>query len=377
MITSWPRETRSVPSVSGESIAFPPGLSVIDSTSMRGSAASSCAIVITRRLLSVVISPRLVTTSAATTKAPGRASFSRNVIIVAPPAFSISVCLIYDRRMADLQVLNDETALTVERVCEAIVPGSARVRPVVYVDALLAHMDEGTRGAALAAFATVASGEIEQHVRTPEFAWVRVLAIEAFYSDFVAPERMRPARGPRSTSTPRSPRGWRRTGRTWESDERAVRRRRRRLRCGRRRRGGRARRPRSYVLLLEFGPHLTAADFTRWEAKATHDLWWPIRFALIDGGAGGAMPLLGGRCVGGTTTINTKVALRAHEKDYAKWHEASGIVGSGGAPFGAGELDPHYGGSSRGSACESAATGARACARSSRRSARSARRSSR
>jgi len=97
------------------------------------------------------------------------------------------------------------------------------------------------------------------------------------------------------------------------------------------------------VLLLELGPHLTAADFTRWEAKATHDLWWPIRFAPINGGAGGAMPLLGGRCVGGTTTVNTKVALRAHEKDYAKWHEASGIVGSGGgAPFGASDLDPHY-----------------------------------
>jgi hypothetical protein len=25
------------------------------------------------------------------------------------------------------------------------------------------------------------------------------------------------------------------------------------------------------------------------EAKATHDLFWPIRFALIDGGAGGAV----------------------------------------------------------------------------------------
>ena len=46
--------------------------------------------------------------------------------------------------MADRQVLDDEKALTVERVCEAIVPGSARVRPVVYVDALLARMDEGT-----------------------------------------------------------------------------------------------------------------------------------------------------------------------------------------------------------------------------------------
>ena len=96
------------------------------------------------------------------------------------------------------------------------------------------------------------------------------------------------------------------------------------------------------VLLLELGPHLTAADFTRWEAKATHDLWWPMRFALIDGGAGGAMPLLGGRCVGGTTTVNTKVALRATDEDYAKWYEAAGIVGSGGAPFGASDLDPHY-----------------------------------
>jgi choline dehydrogenase-like flavoprotein len=96
------------------------------------------------------------------------------------------------------------------------------------------------------------------------------------------------------------------------------------------------------VLLLELGPHKTAADFTRWEAKATHDLWWPVRFAPINGGAGGVIPMLGGRCVGGTTTVNTKVALRAHAKDYAKWHDASGIVGSGGAPFGASDLDPHY-----------------------------------
>jgi choline dehydrogenase-like flavoprotein len=77
------------------------------------------------------------------------------------------------------------------------------------------------------------------------------------------------------------------------------------------------------VLLLELGPHLTAADFTRWEAKAAHDLWWPIRFAPINGGPS-AVALLGGRCVGGTTTINTKVALRADERDFAKWHEASG-----------------------------------------------------
>ena len=96
------------------------------------------------------------------------------------------------------------------------------------------------------------------------------------------------------------------------------------------------------VLLLELGPHRTAADFTRWEAKAAHDLWWPIRFALIDGGAGGAVALIGGRCVGGSTTINTKVALRAHAKDLAKWHEASGLVGAGGTPFAEADLAPHY-----------------------------------
>jgi hypothetical protein len=89
--------------------------------------------------------------------------------------------------MADLQVIDAETATLVGRVCDAIVPGSARVRPEVYVDALLARMDEPTRGAALDAFATVADGEIADRVGTPEFMWVRALAIEAFYSDFVAP----------------------------------------------------------------------------------------------------------------------------------------------------------------------------------------------
>ena len=89
--------------------------------------------------------------------------------------------------MADLQVLDVETARMVEQVCDAIVPGSARVRPAVYVDAKLAQLDEGTRAAALAAFASVAGGELADHAGTPDFLWVRALAIEAFYSDFVAP----------------------------------------------------------------------------------------------------------------------------------------------------------------------------------------------
>jgi len=89
--------------------------------------------------------------------------------------------------MAGLRVLDDDAARMVERVCDAIVPGSARVQPQVYVDALLAAMDEPTRTAALAAFTAVSSGSIDDHAGTPDFMWVRALAIEAFYSDFVAP----------------------------------------------------------------------------------------------------------------------------------------------------------------------------------------------
>ncbi len=89
--------------------------------------------------------------------------------------------------MSDLQVLDAETARMVEGVCDAIVPGSARVGPAVYVDALLARMDDGTRAAAIAAFASLAGGDLAAQAGTPGFLWVRALAIEAFYSDFVAP----------------------------------------------------------------------------------------------------------------------------------------------------------------------------------------------
>jgi choline dehydrogenase-like flavoprotein len=94
------------------------------------------------------------------------------------------------------------------------------------------------------------------------------------------------------------------------------------------------------VLLLETGPHVTAAEFTRWEAKATHDLWWPLRLAFQPDGE--PVAFLAGRCVGGTTTINTKVALRAHERDVAKWHPATGLTSGAGEPFAAADLQPYY-----------------------------------
>ncbi|MGH2851853.1 MAG: GMC family oxidoreductase N-terminal domain-containing protein [Solirubrobacteraceae bacterium] len=97
------------------------------------------------------------------------------------------------------------------------------------------------------------------------------------------------------------------------------------------------------VLLLELGPLRTAVDFHRWEAHATHDLWWPIRFAMPAGEWGpGPVALVAGRCVGGSTTINTKVAMRADAVDLAKWHEASGLLGAHGEPFGEADIAPHY-----------------------------------
>ncbi len=91
------------------------------------------------------------------------------------------------------------------------------------------------------------------------------------------------------------------------------------------------------VLLLESGPHRTAADFTRWEAHATHDLWWPLAMAEPAGSdPAPPLPLFRGHCVGGTTTINTKVALRPTDQDYAKWYAAAG------AEFTPAEMDPWF-----------------------------------
>ena len=89
------------------------------------------------------------------------------------------------------------------------------------------------------------------------------------------------------------------------------------------------------VLLLEAGPHKTAADYMRWEARASHELWWPPAFAEPQAAPGPPLILFRGRCVGGTTVINTKVALRPDDQDYSKWQEA-------GAPFrDVGDLRPY------------------------------------
>lgn len=92
-----------------------------------------------------------------------------------------------------MKTLDAERAAAVEALCELIVPGSRRVGPVVYVDALLTGMPPAARDGALAAIdalapaAAVGAEALAAHERTPEFAFVRALAVEAYYSDFVAP----------------------------------------------------------------------------------------------------------------------------------------------------------------------------------------------
>jgi hypothetical protein len=91
------------------------------------------------------------------------------------------------------EVLDDDRRATVSALCELIVPGSARVGPEVYIEAILARMPDPVREQTLAAvdaLADAAEGGAEalrEHAATPEFLMFRALAVEAFYSDFVAP----------------------------------------------------------------------------------------------------------------------------------------------------------------------------------------------
>jgi choline dehydrogenase-like flavoprotein len=97
------------------------------------------------------------------------------------------------------------------------------------------------------------------------------------------------------------------------------------------------------VLLLEAGGHYVAADFVRWESRAGHDYWWPLGFAFPTGDPGlGPVVLISGCCVGGSTTINTKVALRATQRELDKWHAASGLCNQRGEAISCADLDPYY-----------------------------------
>jgi hypothetical protein len=89
--------------------------------------------------------------------------------------------------------LDPHRSAVLASLCEAIVPGSARVEPVVYIDAVMGFMPPLQVEAIIAAIdaleVPLAGGPeaLAPVALTPEFQMVRALAAEAFYSDFVAP----------------------------------------------------------------------------------------------------------------------------------------------------------------------------------------------
>jgi hypothetical protein len=97
-----------------------------------------------------------------------------------------------------LKALDEKRVAAIEALCELMVPGSKGVGSVVYIDAVLANMPAPVCDHALEAIDALApaSGNAEalaEQERTPEFAFIRALACEAYYSDFVAPGKVGPS----------------------------------------------------------------------------------------------------------------------------------------------------------------------------------------
>jgi hypothetical protein len=94
---------------------------------------------------------------------------------------------------SELRNLDPDRAAVLASLCEAIVPGCTRVGPLVYIDALMSRMAGPEREAlvasidALSGMADGGADALREHAMTPAFLQIRALAIEAFYSDFVAP----------------------------------------------------------------------------------------------------------------------------------------------------------------------------------------------
>ena len=94
---------------------------------------------------------------------------------------------------SELRNLDPDRAAVLDALCETIVPGSRRVGPVVYIDALMSQMAPGEREAVLTSLDALADAAgdgaeaLAPHALTPGFLQIRALAVEAFYSDFVAP----------------------------------------------------------------------------------------------------------------------------------------------------------------------------------------------
>ncbi|MDN3357363.1 GMC family oxidoreductase [Actinomadura sp. DC4] len=236
-------------------------------------------------------------------------------------------------------------------LCESLVPGSHAIGPEHYIAQAVAGMSPGEEDALHAAIGllapTVGQGAdgLAPLARSAAFALVRRLAIEAYYGDF-------------AVSGHTGPTGWddigfdppqaRRLNKDWSflteppTPAKPLPREAEVVVVGSGAGGGLIAadlgRAGHDVLLIEAGGLYPASTHTRFELEARRRLWWPVRFT--DGDE--PVALLAGRCVGGSTVINTKVAMRAADFDVAAFHERTGLLGEGGRPFSPEDLRPWY-----------------------------------
>ncbi|MEU6998438.1 GMC family oxidoreductase [Nonomuraea sp. NPDC046570] len=228
-------------------------------------------------------------------------------------------------------------------LCERLVPGAGRVGAAGY----LARTARDRPEVAAAVATLTAADDLAALAGTPAFDLVRALAVEAYYGDYAAPGHTGPTGhddiGFHPPQAARLRKDWSfldevpRTGDLGDAEADVV-------VVGSGAGGGliaaQLGRAGLDVLVLEAGQLRTAAAHTRFELEANHRLWWPTRFAEIEGER--PLALLSGRCVGGTTLINTKVALRAADFDVAAFHERTGLLGPTGEPFTLADLEPYY-----------------------------------
>jgi choline dehydrogenase-like flavoprotein len=260
--------------------------------------------------------------------------------------------------MSDLLSAGQRRVLA--RVCELLVPGSAVIRPDEYIARVLTGMRPDEEDAVHAAIGVTASvtdtSALAGLVGTSAFELVRRLAVEAYYGDFAPAGHTGPTGhdviGFAPPQARRLRKDWSFLGEpvsspsAWDpahaeppagADVVVV---------GSGAGGGviaaeLAERG-ADVLLVEAGGLHPATEHTRFELAARHQLWWPTRFAATGEDGREPVALLGGRCVGGSTVINTKVAMRATESDVAKFHRETGLLGAGDAPLRLADLLPWY-----------------------------------
>jgi choline dehydrogenase-like flavoprotein len=235
-------------------------------------------------------------------------------------------------------VLGAGESRVLAEMCELLVPGSRAIGPEHYIERLIEGMPEREEDELRAAIGLLASvsgqgtEELAALADSTAFGLIRRLAIEAYYGGFAAPGHTGPTGHEEiGFTTPQT----RRLHKDWSflserdaepagadpiPDEAEV------VVVGSgagggliaAELGGRGR----DVLLLEAGGLYPAEDHTRFELEARHRLWWPARFAQT---GDGPVALLAGRCVGGGTVINTKVAMRAAGFDLARFGERTGL----------------------------------------------------